>query len=158
MGNEYGYNLAPLLLNLETKRYVYEEQKIDYHFQEIERCIEDQRHINTFLRALNEAQQGKAKQIDFSGPEKLTLVENVRNILRNVDPDLIPVGVNSWHVEDIPRIREALDAHIQTIETSNTLQLTHGNHRMQVLAELLKEFHELNKKDSQEKEHTIRNK
>lgn len=149
-----GHCLGAELIKLQEKRYEMGMQKVDAHTQQIELWTEQQRQINALYAKLLNAKKGNQSMVDFSSPEDRELVDAVSQIL----PALFPPGEYTWSKDHVNHLTDGLNAHVKTIETSMGIRMTYCNHDMQELTELFKEFHDMNKRESDHIAHINHNK
>lgn len=148
-----GYSLASEVIHLQQKRYDIGMAKVDAHTQQIELWTEQQRHINALYSKLLNAKKTNAAVIDFSSPEDSVMVDKVSEIV----PALFTPGEYTWSKDHVNHLTDGLNAHVKTIETSMGIRMTFCNHDMQELTELFKEFHDMNKRESDHTAHIIHN-
>src|SRR5579883_1583906 len=70
-------------------------------------------------------------------------------------PDAYRVAVYKWSKDHVSVLTEGLNAQLKTLETSMGIRMTFCNHDMQELTELIKAFHEMNKRESDHVAHII---
>lgn len=141
-----GYNMGCEVIPLQEGIENIGMRKIDAHTDQIELWTEQQKHINALYRKLLDAKGSGVSTIDFSGPEDSVYVDRVRDIL----PELFPHAEYTWPKERVSDLADGLNGYVKTVETSIGIRMTFCNNDMQKLTELIKEFHDMNKRQEDE--------
>lgn len=149
----HGYHIGALMIPLEDRIYNAKIHKLDEYTTRIEELTQQQKDINALSHAIMHERKKGLSKIDLSGPETSHLVDAVRA----VNPGLIPHGEYSWSKDLISYVTDSLNGQIRAIETEISNKMTYNNADMQELAELIKQFKDLNKQHEELNKSIIRN-